>query len=111
MTVLAGLAGGGVALGSLAAFSARPAPSYAEARSVVDRHCIRCHSDRPTVPAFPIAPGGIELDTAEQMQRQAQRIKRRAFLERTMPLLDKSGMTDAERGLLARWVEAGAHRR
>jgi uncharacterized membrane protein len=104
---------GGVAVGTalvclLAGCSGRRGPSYAEARAAVDRHCVGCHSDRPTVPAFPIAPGGIELDTAEQMQRHADRIKVRAFIERNMPLLNKTGIADTERELLGRWVDAGA---
>ena len=35
-----------------------------KARRVVDQHCIGCHSETPTVPAFPIAPGGVVFDSA-----------------------------------------------
>jgi uncharacterized membrane protein len=48
------------------------------------------------------------LDTATQMQQFAERIKVRTALDRTMPLLNKTGMTEDERGVLARWVEHGA---
>jgi uncharacterized membrane protein len=82
--------------------------SYAQARAVVDRHCLGCHSERPTVPAFPIAPDGFSFDTAEQMRRHAARIKQRSVVDRTMPLLNKTGMTDAERETLRSWVDAGA---
>ena len=85
--------------------------SYAEARAVVDRHCITCHSDQPTIPAFPIAPNGLALDTAEQMRLAAERIKLRTVLDKTMPLLNKSGMTEAERETLRRWIDAGAKTR
>jgi uncharacterized membrane protein len=78
-----------------------------EARAVVDRHCLACHSERPTIAAFPIAPNGVLFDTAEQMQRHAQRIKVRTVIDRSMPLLNKTGMTDAERTILGRWVENG----
>lgn len=88
--------------------TSQPAVSYREARSIVDRHCVSCHSEHPSIPAFPIAPQGVELDTAEQMQRHAQRIKLRAVLDQTMPLLNKTGMTEQERGLLGRWIDDGA---
>src|SRR5262245_31687396 len=78
-------------------------PPYVAARAVVDRHCVGCHSDQTTVAAFPIAAGGVELDTAEQMQRNAGRIKVRVVEQRNMPLLNKTAMTDDERALLGAW--------
>jgi len=84
------------------------APSYAEARAVVESHCVSCHSEHPTIPAFPIAPSGVLLDTSSQMQQYAERIRVRTVLDRTMPLLNKTGMTEDERSVLARWVEHGA---
>ncbi len=88
---------------------APPVPDvpYAEARAVVDRHCVACHSENPTIPAFPIAPGALSLDTAEQMQQAAYRIKVRVSIERDMPLLNKTHMTDEERAVLSGWVDAG----
>lgn len=82
--------------------------SYAEARAVVDRRCIECHSERPTSRAFPIAPKGVMLDTALQMKQYARRIEASVAVERTMPLANMSGMTDEERRVLGRWVETGA---
>jgi uncharacterized membrane protein len=82
--------------------------SYAEARTVVNRRCIECHSERPTNRAFPIAPQGVMLDTALQMKQYAGRIEARVVVERTMPLANRSGMTDQERSVLGRWVKTGA---
>jgi uncharacterized membrane protein len=81
---------------------------YAEARAVVNRRCIECHSERPTSRAFPIAPQGVMLDTAVQMKQYARRIETRVAVERTMPLANLSGMTNEERWILGRWVETGA---
>jgi uncharacterized membrane protein len=86
----------------------REGPPYSVARAMVDRHCIGCHSVRPTVAAFPIAAGGLALDTVELMQRYATRIKVRVVQQRDMPLLNKSDMTDDERTLLGAWVDSGA---
>src|SRR5215471_19123640 len=80
---------------------------YVAARAVVDRHCVGCHSEQPTVAAFRIAAGGLVLDTAEQLQRYAGRIKVRVLEQRNMPLLNKTAMTDDERALLGAWVDAG----
>ena len=98
----------GAALAGCERAPSAPQVSYLEVRAVVDRHCVSCHSEKPTIPAFPIAPNGLELDTAEQMTRYAERIKLRAIVDKTMPLLNKTGMTDAERELLRRWIDAGA---
>ena len=81
---------------------------YAEARTVVNRRCVECHSEQPTNHAFPIAPKGVILDTAPQMKQYAPRIQARVAVERTMPLANMSGMTDEERWVLGRWVETGA---
>jgi uncharacterized membrane protein len=81
---------------------------YAEARTVVNRRCIECHSEQPTNRAFPIAPKGVMLDTALRMKQYARRIEARVAVERTMPLANMSGMTDEERWVLGRWVETGA---
>jgi uncharacterized membrane protein len=86
---------------------ARPV-DYAEARTVVDRRCIECHSGQPVNRAFPIPPQGVVLDTPAQMKQYASRIQARVAVERTMPLANMTGMTDEERQVLARWVESGA---
>ena len=85
-----------------------PPVGYADARAVVDRRCRECHSEQPTNRAFPIAPQGVMLDTAEQMQQHAPRIEARVVVERTMPLANIAGITDEERRVLGRWVKNGA---
>jgi uncharacterized membrane protein len=86
----------------------RVGPPYSAVRAVVDRHCVGCHSEQPNVPAFPIAAAGLSFDTAEQLQRHAERIKERVVRQRNMPLLNKTEMTDGERVLLGAWVDSGA---
>lgn len=101
---------GVVAAGSTACKTgpAQRTVSYAEARTVVNRRCIECHSEHPTSRAFPIAPKGVMLDSALEMKQYAARIKATAAVERTMPLANMSNMTDEERWVLGRWVETGA---
>jgi uncharacterized membrane protein len=45
-----------------------------------------------------------------QIVAMAPRIRERAVVTRTMPLANKTGITDAERALLGRWIEQGAKR-
>lgn len=82
--------------------------SYAEARAVVNRRCIECHSARPANRAFPFAPKGVALDSALEMKQYAPRIEASVVVERSMPLANMIGMTDEERRVLGRWVEQGA---
>ena len=48
------------------------------------------------------------LHTPELIVRHAQQIKQQAVLQKTMPLNNATQMTDEERALLGRWVDAGA---
>ena len=48
------------------------------------------------------------FDTASDMVKYSERIRVRVLVERTMPLMNKTGMTDSERQLLAGWVESGS---
>ena len=81
---------------------------YGEARAVIDRRCVECHSERPTNRAFPFPPKGVKLDTAQQMKQYAKRIEASVTVERTMPIANMSNMTEDERWLLGRWVQSGA---
>ena len=81
---------------------------FAAARVVIAERCAPCHSAAPTQPGIIVAPAGVVLDTPRQMQAWAPRIRERAVTARTMPLANVTGMTDEERHVLGRWIEAGA---
>ncbi len=82
--------------------------SFAEARQVIDRRCAPCHSAAPSDLSFGPAPGGVTYDTPEQIVSHAARIHARAVLTRTMPPANKTHITEAERGVLERWIGQGA---
>lgn len=48
------------------------------------------------------------FDSPELIQRLAPRIKERVVLQKTMPLANKTGITESEREKLGRWVDQGA---
>lgn len=97
-------------------FAAKPPPSaadggapvpFAQARDIISRRCLACHSAYPTDP-LAAATGGVHYDTPEQILAKADRIKLRAVTAQTMPLANKTGMTPEERELLGRWIDQGA---
>ena len=75
---------------------------------VVQQRCVSCHSANPTDDQFKVAPNNITLDQPEQIKMYAERIKARAVISRTMPLANKTNMTQDERDLLAKWFLQGA---
>lgn len=78
--------------------------TFEDARHVIDRRCAVCHSERPTDVTFGPAPAGVMFDTRAQIEAKADRIRERAFVTRTMPPSNKTGITDAERAILGAWV-------
>jgi len=83
-------------------------PSFATVRSVITQRCQPCHSQYQTDRSFGPAPGGVTFDTPESVARLAARIRVRVVETQTMPFANKTGMTDQERDLLARWISVGA---
>jgi uncharacterized membrane protein len=93
----------------LTSSSASTAPvSFQTARSILDRRCLPCHSKQPTDDVFRVAPSNVTFDTPASIVAHADTIKLRTVTARTMPLANKTGMTDAERDLLGRWIDQGA---
>src|SRR5256886_14703430 len=72
----------------------------------VDQRCAACHSQQPT--KVTTAPRGIKLDTPEEIKAQAVGIEQQAVQTKAMPLGNVTGMTQAERDLLGRWIAQGA---
>ena len=100
--------GGGGAVPAVAAADVPAQVTFADARSIVDRRCAACHSAAPSITEFGAAPGGVSFDDPARIQALAARIRARAVETRTMPLGNRTNMTDRERALLARWIDQGA---
>ncbi len=84
------------------------AVSFAEARHIIVKKCLTCHSRQPTHEAFDVAPKDVKFDTPEQIRAQADRIRSTAVATETMPLGNLTEMTAAERARLGRWIDQGA---
>ena len=79
---------------------------FAQVASIVESRCAACHSDHPT--KVDAAPRGIKLDTPEEIKAEAQAIEQQAVQTKAMPLGNVTGMTQAERDVLGRWIAQGA---
>ncbi|MBM3679313.1 MAG: urate hydroxylase PuuD [Actinobacteria bacterium] len=87
----------------------RPAPppgetiAFADVAPVIERRCVTCHATTPTQPGFSSAAAGLALETQAQIEARAEDVAA-AVSARTMPLGNVTGMTDAERELVATWA-------
>ena len=80
--------------------------SFARAREIIALRCATCHSRSPSDPLFPAAPLGFVLDSDAQIRAGAAEIHRRTVADRSMPLNNRTGMTEKERAELAAWLAA-----
>ncbi|WP_374582083.1 urate hydroxylase PuuD [Pseudoduganella sp.] len=83
--------------------------TLASVHQVMAARCASCHSAAPTQAGFASAPGGVMLDTPEQVKQHAAKIYQRAVQNKDMPLANMTHMTDAERAMVGTWFEAGVN--
>ena len=81
---------------------------FAEARQIMNKHCISCHSATPTQEGFEQAPAGVMFDTPRDVRKYAAQINAQVVLTDTMPLGNMTEMTQEERAKLGAWVAQGA---
>jgi uncharacterized membrane protein len=86
--------------------SGAPEVPFAQVERIVVERCTACHSETPTKVAK--APMGVKLDTPEEIAAQADAIEQQAVQTKAMPLGNVTGMTEAERRILGRWIAQGA---
>ncbi len=88
-----------------AAMPAGPAGSrsvtYKELQPVLAQRCYPCHSEL-------VQMKNVRLDSAQHVKAYAQYMYQQAVVLKLMPMNNVTGITDAERGLIKQWFEAGA---
>lgn len=82
--------------------------SFAQVHSIFAQRCTQCHAAHPTDDMFHDPPNGVMLETPEEIAALADKIKLRVVDTETMPFGNKTQMTEAERGLVAKWIAEGA---
>ncbi len=75
-----------------------------EVVGIITGRCAMCHASTPGWPGMAIAPKGVRLETAAQIERQRHAIYIQAVASHAMPPANLSGMTREERLVLARWL-------
>ena len=109
---LAVVAAGGVVL--IVALAPQPqaagltAADFPAVQQVFEARCVTCHSSHPTNPGFAVAPKGVMFDTQAEIVANARRAYEQVVVTKAMPLGNVTGITDAERDLIGRWVRSGA---
>jgi uncharacterized membrane protein len=82
--------------------------NYADVQPIIKARCAVCHAEKPTFAGFAQPPGGLMLDTPEQVKAAAQRIHQQTIATQAMPIGNLTKMTDEERALLGKWLADGA---
>jgi uncharacterized membrane protein len=72
-------------------------------KQVVQLRCIQCHAAQPTQAGFASAPAGVLLDSTRGVRQHAAKIKE-TVAAGYMPLGNITGITDAERAVIAQWI-------
>ncbi|MBT9459128.1 MAG: urate hydroxylase PuuD, partial [Burkholderiaceae bacterium] len=84
-----------------AAVADAPTPGFAQVQAIVNERCVMCHNAQ-------LASKNVQLHSPELIARHALQIKQQAVVLKLMPQNNATQITEAERALLGRWVDAGA---
>jgi uncharacterized membrane protein len=80
------------------------AVSDGEALNIVGKHCVMCHSARPTYEGFEAPPKEVILGTIDDIRRHAEQIMAQTVNGDAMPLGNETAMTPEERLLLGAYL-------
>ena len=80
--------------------------TIAEVKTIIEKHCVSCHSVNPSDEIFVTAPNGFMLNTEDQIIASKNQIYQRSVATNSMPLGNKTNMTSGERQILKVWIEA-----
>ncbi len=78
--------------------------SDGEVITIVGKHCVMCHAQKPSHEGFAEAPKGVVLTSLDDLRRHKAQIIAQAVNSTTMPLGNETGMTPAERVELGAWL-------
>ncbi len=76
--------------------------------AIIQTHCVSCHAAKPSNNDFKNAPGGVRLETLEDIKRYSSKILKQSVLTKAMPLGNINGMTEKQRRGVGDWIKRGA---
>jgi uncharacterized membrane protein len=85
----------------MASAAASQKVAFGDVRKVLEQRCYMCHGAQ-------VQMKNVRLDTTDQVAAHAQGVYQQAVVTKIMPMNNATGMTDAERALIAKWFEGGA---
>ncbi|HEU5297238.1 MAG TPA: urate hydroxylase PuuD [Burkholderiaceae bacterium] len=86
---------------STATANAQPA-TLAAVKAIVDQRCVQCHNAQ-------VQQKNVALHTEALIRQHARAVYQQAVVLKLMPLANATQITDDERAVIKRWVEAGAN--
>jgi len=89
------------ATSTTAAGANAPPATLASVKAIVDRRCVLCHNAQ-------VQQKNVALHTDALIRQHAQAVYQQAVVLKLMPLSNATQITDDERAVIRRWVEAGA---
>jgi uncharacterized membrane protein len=89
------------AVPAAAAAAPVPAVNFAEVQAVMEQRCVLCHNAQ-------LVSKNVALHTPALIASHAQQIYQQSVVLKLMPMNNATQITEAERGLIKRWYEAGA---
>ena len=84
-----------------ASSGATDAVTMAQVQAVLEQRCALCHNAQ-------VQQKGVALHTPALVQQHALALYQQVVVQRLMPMNNATQMTEAERGLIKRWFDAGA---
>jgi uncharacterized membrane protein len=85
----------------MASAAASQKVAFGDVKKVLEQRCYMCHGAQ-------VQMKNVRLDTPDQVAAHAQGVYQQAEVTKIMPMNNSTGMTDAERALIAKWFEGGA---
>ncbi|MGK6307373.1 urate hydroxylase PuuD [Variovorax sp. DT-64] len=85
----------------MASAAASQKVAFGDVRKVLEQRCYMCHGAQ-------VQMKNVRLDTPDQVAAHAQGVYQQTVVTKIMPMNNSTGMTDAERALIAKWFEGGA---
>ncbi len=76
------------------------------ALNIIEKHCISCHSEKPSSTLFSTAPKGLMFDSYISIKTNAKSIKAQAVNSSIMPLGNATNMQSKERQQLGIWLDS-----
>lgn len=81
---------------------------FTQVRAIMQARCVTCHGARPTDDVFKEAPKGVIFESEGQIRAYAEKIHLHVVQAKSMPLANKTRMTDGERVVIGRWLKQQA---